>query len=439
SSPSVVRRVEGIEDLLPAVHVLARADRLVLLDLRLRARADHLRDRERAEQDEPAVVDLERVAVERAHGRAGGAVALRVVLAAVAGAAEAGGHDGVERERAVRGLLGERRHAEDRARRPVRLHGTAEMRAAVRDDREARYLLRALRHAAVVADEGGAAIDVAFLRVDVERRDVPLAFLELADRPHVDAMVLLPEERRQHGEARDRDGDQPADHAAEAERRALEEAASREALTRRRRRHRRTARRGGRADLPGAGLAQIAPLRDDDDRLAAQLARGVAPPEDAEDDRDRGADRRDPERVDDQSDEKDGDADRESDRPERGRRQMLLVLLVHLVWIQPRPPLARQRRSTWRNERSVLRIEPFSAPGPASSPYSPQRRSTSARISGDISICLGHGRAPSSTHFAVASMPSLPPTNCRSGAWSRWSSGPVPITTSGAGSTFAPA
>ena len=140
-SPSVVRRVEGIEPLLGAVDVLARADELVLVDLRLRAAAVDVRDGVRAQQHEPAVLDLEVVAVERAHRRAGGAVALRVVLAAVARAAEAGRNGRAQRDRAVLRLLGLVLHAEDRAARAVRLHRAAEMRAPVGDDREARHLL----------------------------------------------------------------------------------------------------------------------------------------------------------------------------------------------------------------------------------------------------------------------------------------------------------
>ena len=55
-----------------------------------------------------------------------------------------------------------------------------------------------------------------------------------------------------------------------------------------------------------------------------------------------------------------------------------------------------------------------------------------------ISISGGHSRAPSSGPFAVASIPSLPPTNWRVVAWSRWSAGPSVSTTSRAGSTLAP-
>src|SRR5438067_1961612 len=69
------------------------------------------------------------------HGRAGDAVALGVVLAAVAGAAEAGRLRRNQRHVLVRRLRDLLLLVEDR---PVRLDGAAEMRAAVREDREAR-------------------------------------------------------------------------------------------------------------------------------------------------------------------------------------------------------------------------------------------------------------------------------------------------------------
>src|SRR5439155_5645838 len=105
-SPSVVRRLDGIEPLLGPVEVLARAGLAVPVDLRLRARAVDLRHRERAEEDEPPVVDLEGPAIKRADGRAGCAVALGVVLAAVARAAEAGRYGRDERQLAAGGVLG---------------------------------------------------------------------------------------------------------------------------------------------------------------------------------------------------------------------------------------------------------------------------------------------------------------------------------------------
>src|SRR5882724_5908923 len=133
----MVRRVERVEDLLDAVDVLARPDLFVLVDLRLRARAFDVRDRIRAEQHETAVVDLEGVTIERTRRRAGRAIALRVVLAAVARAAEAGGDDRKERDLPVLAGLGERLQPKDRAARAVRLHRATEMRAMVRDNREA--------------------------------------------------------------------------------------------------------------------------------------------------------------------------------------------------------------------------------------------------------------------------------------------------------------
>jgi hypothetical protein len=84
-----VRRLERVEDRLRAVHVDARVDPVVRVDDRVRAIAVDLSDGVRLAEDEPAVEDREAIAVERADRRAGRAVALGAVLAAVAGAAEA--------------------------------------------------------------------------------------------------------------------------------------------------------------------------------------------------------------------------------------------------------------------------------------------------------------------------------------------------------------
>jgi hypothetical protein len=73
-----------------------------------------------------------------------------------------------------------------------------------------------------------------------------------------------------------------------------------------------------------ARRARLPPLRLDDDRVPAQLCGGVARPEEAADDRDRAADRRDEDRVDDEPDEDDDDADREAERPERRHGQVRL-------------------------------------------------------------------------------------------------------------------
>src|SRR4051794_9255874 len=93
-------RLDGIEPGLDAVHVLTRERERPLVDLRLPAGPLDVGDRERLAEMQVAAPDRVRVSVERTHGRAGGAVPLLVVLAAVARAAEAGDGDG-EDERDV--------------------------------------------------------------------------------------------------------------------------------------------------------------------------------------------------------------------------------------------------------------------------------------------------------------------------------------------------
>src|SRR5579859_1750375 len=328
--------------------MLARPGLLVLVDLGRGARADDLRHRVRAEQDEAAVVDLERVAVERPHRRARDAVALGFVLAAVARTAVAGGDDRIEGDLPVlRALLEARRAGVLLSGRPVRLDGAAQMDAVVRDDREARLLrrlagLRILdRGRAVVPDERGSSRHLALRWVDGEGSDVPLADRELLDRAEIDLVLLLVEEGRQEREAGDRHRDDAADHAAEAERGALEEAAprhgglgdvgKRDSLL-----------VGGRRRHPRAGLARLPPLGLDDERMPAQLGGRVARPEDPEDDGDRRADRGDQLGIDDQADENDDDADREADRPQRRRRQMRLLVERLLLGVGTRLPRLHQ-------------------------------------------------------------------------------------------------
>ena len=162
---------------------------------------------------EAAVLDLEVVAVERAHRRAGGAVALGVVLAAVARAAEAGGHDGHERDLAV---LPSSRVIVFRPRiAPLGPFAcTGQPRCAQRFEMIVKLgtCLPLDRERAVVADERRAARDLALARVEHERRDVPLPLGEVGDRAEVDLVALLAEERRQEREAGDRHGDDAADH-----------------------------------------------------------------------------------------------------------------------------------------------------------------------------------------------------------------------------------
>src|SRR5712691_11802237 len=131
-----VRRLDRVEPGFRSRDVLAGTCEAIPLDAGVLALARDLRDAVRLRKDEPPVDDLVLVAVERAHGRAGRPVALLVVLAAVAGAAEAGGERRDQRHlaaalRVLRLLL----LVEDGA---VRLHRAAEVGAAVRDDREAR-------------------------------------------------------------------------------------------------------------------------------------------------------------------------------------------------------------------------------------------------------------------------------------------------------------
>src|SRR5581483_10762258 len=121
-------RLEGIEPLLGPVDVLTRPGLLVLVDLGLRPGADDMRDRIRAEQDQAAVVDLERVTVERTHRRPGDAVSLGVVLTAVARTAVAGRNDRGQIDPPVLGVLDDvRLSGELLPGRAVRLDRTTEM------------------------------------------------------------------------------------------------------------------------------------------------------------------------------------------------------------------------------------------------------------------------------------------------------------------------
>src|SRR6266508_134659 len=153
-------RLDRVEPGLDAVDVLARERVRPLLDLRARARALDLADRVRLAEVELAVADRVRVPVERAHRRAGGPVALVVVLAAVARAAEAGGN------------RREQRHVPDLRllvllEGTVRLDGAAEVGAAVGDDREARLPVGD----AVVPHERRPPRDLALVGTLHERRD----------------------------------------------------------------------------------------------------------------------------------------------------------------------------------------------------------------------------------------------------------------------------
>ena len=235
------------------------------------------------------------VAVKRADGRSCSSVALRVVLTAVTRTTEAtGGEHRNQRDQltaAFASLLARTQH------RAVRLNGAAEMRAAVRDDREARLAVEK----SVVADIRRATRHLSELWIDEEVGDEPLSFGEVGDQTEIDAVLpLLPERRAERHYERWYRDDRP-DHAAEAERRAFEKSAAWEALADPRRGHCRLTflrgNRGCRFDRRGGppfGLDGRRQVRDGD----------------------RAPDRCDEERAHDQPDEHAGDPRGEPDRVE---------------------------------------------------------------------------------------------------------------------------
>ena len=308
---------------------------------------------------EVAVADVELIAVEGANGRAGRPVALLVVLAAVARAAEAAGRQG-RNQADIAGLrpLLDLLLVEDR---PVRLHRAPKVGAAVREHGEAGHVVGE----PVVADVGRAARDLAFGGIAQEGRDHELALLEVRDRPQVDLVVVRVLKHRSDREADDRDGDDARDYRTQAERGSFEEDAAREALARLRRGHPRFA-RGSRwsGGALGGGLGTARGGHGDDVRVAAVVTRGVAHPEEAEDDGDDDADRSGGP-ADDQADEDADDPDREADRPQARRRKVRFALA--LLGLHPRaPPFSRspgriqsgrhrlrQRRNRCRNALST--------------------------------------------------------------------------------------
>src|SRR5207247_9337514 len=111
---------------------------------------------------ERAVMVRDVVSVEGVDRRAGRAVALRVVLPAVAGTPEA--RDALRGDQPDRrAVLAHELLGLPILDEPVRLRRTAEMRTAIRDDREARLRAVLGLGRAVVADESGAAVDLARL------------------------------------------------------------------------------------------------------------------------------------------------------------------------------------------------------------------------------------------------------------------------------------
>src|SRR4029077_5930365 len=231
--------------------------------------------------------DRELVTVECARRRPGGAVAFVVELAAVTGATEAGRLSRYEPYFAAARPLGPALLQEHG---PVRLGGAADMRATARHDREARDV----PEQAVVADIRGAPRNLTGFRIGKERRNDELAFREGADRAEVDRLHSSAEKRRQHRHADRRQRDAEGDDAPEAERRALEQAATREALP-----------------VHGA-MGHRFRLR----RLGARGAAVAAHPRESAQEGDRAAERRDHQWADDQPDEQDCNADGKADRPD---------------------------------------------------------------------------------------------------------------------------
>src|SRR2546422_573079 len=220
-----MRRLQGVEDLLPAVDVLTGSGELVLVDQGVLPLALHVRDAVRRTEDEVAVDDREVVTVQRANRRSRDAVAFDVVLAAVAWTAvTAGGNRRDHRDplalREVDVLLLVVLY------RAVRLDGATEVRATVRNDREARLAVQLT----VVADVCGPVRHLASFRVHEELRHEPLPGGEVVQRAQVDLRIPLPLERRHDHEADRGHGHETADHGAQSERRALEEPIAWEAL-----------------------------------------------------------------------------------------------------------------------------------------------------------------------------------------------------------------
>src|SRR5215210_6111768 len=419
-----VLSLDRVEEGLEAVDVLARALEPVGLDHGVRALTVDLPDAVRLEQRQVAVDDPVLVAVERPNRRPGDPVAFGVVRASVAGTAEVRRLDRGQRQ--LR-LLRLDRLALVVLPRAARLRRTPEMDTAVGDDRDARPAVLL----PVVADEGRPARHLSGGRVEEERRLPPFALGVLVERAEIDALELLPREGRQHGESEDGHRDDARDHTAEPERRQLEELVARKALD-----ERLLARGHGRDGLRlGKGGRTIG-------------GHHVAGPEERKDgcDDHAGDDDR---QADDEPYEDARDADGEPDRPNARRGQMRLVVSAVRLQLRPSSALVRgestrrirpagERLRQRRNKRCKAPRRPSCSAARASSPYSLQRASTRAFTSGVNSISGGHSRVPSSRPFAVASMPILPPTNCRVGAWSRWSSGPSVSRTSRLGSTLAP-
>src|SRR5436190_941904 len=154
-----MRRLERVEDLLPAVDVLAGASEPVLVDHGVLAGPVDVADAERLAQDQVTLDDRVIPEIEGANRRARGAVALRVVLTAVARTAEAAGREHRDKRHALAAAFVQPLPAAER--RTVRLHRAPQVCAAVGDEREARLPIEC----AVVADVDRAMGDLSESRI----------------------------------------------------------------------------------------------------------------------------------------------------------------------------------------------------------------------------------------------------------------------------------
>src|SRR5919109_1078290 len=313
-----MRRLEGVEPLLRPVDMLAGSGEGVLGDPRLRALSVHVADAVRPLEKESSVADRVFVAVEGANRRAGRAVALVVVGASVTGAGEARQpDDGNELDELTPGgLLILRLAGLDEA---AGLDGTAELRTAFGDDRDAGLPLER----PVVAQVRRPPAHLALLGIEVEVGDHPLPLREVGERPQVDRLVALLREGGDDREADGGHGHDAADDAAEAERGAFEELrpwiAGR--LSGRRLGHGRAAFVG--RDRRRCGL--LGGFRFRRRRWRDPMSHGdVADPQEAEKERYHRADRdRGP--ADDEADQNADDANGEPDRPHARRGRVRLV------------------------------------------------------------------------------------------------------------------
>ena len=339
------------------------------------------------------VANRERVAVERAHRRAGDAVALGVVLAAVARTAEAGDRDRRD-QRDVAELLS----SSSRSSGPFGC--TGQPRCAQWFEMIVK-LGRPLSSWPLYRTNAVRRETVPWRQVAHERRDDELALREVRER--ADVVSLLPCFRNAGPTMKPSagSGDDAADHGAEAERRGLEELRARVAVL-------------GRDRAVQRGAPRAAPDSGSTSGACRELGAGgqVAHPEERED----GAPgpRRPPtthhETISPTS--RTTIADGEADRPQARAGDVRMFVVVRLqaqtgfnlvvgTTVNVVTGGANSDGNRGRHARGTVGRS-------RTRPSGDRRAHGSPRL---ISISGGHSRAPSSGPFAVASMPSLPPKN----------------------------